>query len=71
MSTLTLDIPEDVKQQLDQLSEQKQVSSEDLVRESLRRYLIKEEIKRIRSFTVPLAQAAGYFTDEDIFRDMS
>ena len=71
MSTLTLRIPDDLKEQLEQLSRQQQRPASELVRESLRRYIVTEQLKAIRRTTVPLAEAQGFLTDEDIFKVVS
>ena len=71
MSTLTLRIPDDLKEQLEELSRQLQRPTSELVRESLRRYIVTEQLKAIRRATVPLAEAQGLLTDEDIFKAIS
>jgi predicted transcriptional regulator len=71
MTTLTLRIPDELKQQLDELSRKLNRSTSELVRESLRRYIATEELKAIRRITVPLAEAQGFLTDEDIFDAVS
>ena len=71
MSTLTLRIPDDLKKQLEELSRQQQRPTSELVRESLRRYVVTEQLKTIRRTTVPLAEAQGFLTDEDIFKEVS
>ena len=71
MSTLTLRIPDDLKAQLEELSRQQQRPTSELVRESLRRYVVAEQLKAIRRVTVPLAEVQGYLTDEDIFKVVS
>lgn len=71
MSTLNVRIPDDLKHQLDELSAQQHRPTSDLVRESLRRYLATEQLKAIRKLTVPLAEAQGFLTDEDVFEAVS
>jgi predicted transcriptional regulator len=71
MSTLTLRIPDELKEQLEALSRQQQRPASELVRESLRRYLAVEQLKAIRREIVPEAEAQGFFTDEDVFRAVS
>jgi predicted transcriptional regulator len=71
MSTLTLRIPDDLKEQLEELSRTQNRPASELVRESLRRYLAVETFKALRAQTVPLAEAQGFLTDEDIFRVVS
>jgi predicted transcriptional regulator len=71
MSTLTLRIPDELKQQLEELSRQQQRPTSELVRESLRRFIVTEQLKAIRRVTVPLAEAQGFLTDEDVFKEVS
>lgn len=71
MSTLTLRIPDDLKEQLEELSRQLHRPTSDLVRESIRRYVVAEQLKAIRRVTVPLAEAQGFLTDDDIFKAVS
>jgi predicted transcriptional regulator len=68
---MTVRIPDDLKQQLDKLSRQLKRPTSELVRESLRRYIVTEQLRAIRRNTVPLAEAQGYLTDEDIFKEVS
>ena len=71
MSTLTLRIPDDLKEQLEELSRRQQRPTSELVRECLRRYLVAEQLKALRQTTVPLAEAQGFLTDEDVFKEVS
>jgi predicted transcriptional regulator len=71
MSTLTLRISDNLKKQLDELSRQQRRPMSELVRESLRRYIVTEQLKTIRHRTVPLAEAQGFLTDEDLFKVIS
>jgi predicted transcriptional regulator len=67
--TLTVRVSPDLKRQLDALSRRTHRSSSDLVRESLRRF--SEQMAAIRKMTVPLAEAQGFVTDEDVFKAVS
>ena len=71
MKTLTLRIPEDLKRQLEELSHQQRRPTSELVRESLRRFVVTEQLKAIRRSTVPLAEAQGFLTDDDLFGEIS
>ena len=71
MSTLNVRIPDDLRRQLEELSRQQNRPTSDLVRESLRRYIVTEQLKAIRRISVPLAEAQGLLTDEDIFKAIS
>jgi hypothetical protein len=41
------------------------------VRDALRRQLAIAQFQDLRRRIMPLAEAAGYLTDEDVFRDVS
>ena len=71
MSTITLNISDDLKEQLEELSRRQQRPESEVVSESLRRYIATEQLKAIRRATVPLAEAQGFLTDEDIFKAVS
>ncbi len=71
MTILNVPIPDDLKQQLDQLSRQQHRPASELVRESLRRYIAVEQLKAMRRVSVPLAEAQGFLTDEDVFKAVS
>jgi predicted transcriptional regulator len=70
-TTLNVRIPADLKRQLDALSRRQHRPSSELARESLRRYIASEQIAALRKTTVPLAEAQGFITDEDIFKAVS
>jgi predicted transcriptional regulator len=71
MNTLTLQIPDDLNVQLEALSRKLRRPTTELVGEALRRYIAIEQLEAVRRVTVPLAEAEGYLTDEDIFKVVS
>jgi len=42
-----------------------------IVRDAVRRHLALHEFESLRKQMMPFAAAAGYLTDEDVFRDVS
>ena len=71
MSTLTVRVPDALKRDLVRLSKQRGLSAGDLVRESLQRYLAVTRFRALREKVVPAAEAAGFLTDEDVFKAIS
>lgn len=69
--TLNVRIPVELKRQLDAVSRSQHRPASELVRESLRRYLASEQLAAVRKMTVPLAEAQGFITDEDVFKAVS
>ena len=70
-STLTLRLDDDLDALLEKLVEQTGRSRSELAREALRRQLTLVEFEQQRRRVLPFAEARGYLTDEDIFRDIS
>lgn len=70
-TTLNVRMPTELKRQLEELSRRQHRSSSELVRESLRRFIVAEQFAAVRKSTVPLAEAQGFITDDDIFKAIS
>jgi predicted transcriptional regulator len=66
-----LEIPNELMTQLNRLALSQNHPVASLVEEALLHYIAVEVMKSLREKTVPLAEAQGYLTDEDIFREVS
>lgn len=66
-TTITIRLPEEMKESLQALCKSENKALSDLVRESLKNYLAVKRFRKLRSKTLPFAEAAGYLTDEDVF----
>ena len=71
MSTLTVRIDDHLRDELNEISKAEHVAVSDLVRESLRKYVLVKKFRGLRSTVLPLAEAEGYLTDDDIFGEVS
>jgi predicted transcriptional regulator len=71
MNTLTIRLPDDLRDDLQRLSEEQSKPVSDIVRESIRRYVAVEKFRSLRKKALPFAEAQGYLTDEDIFDAIS
>ncbi|MDZ7759130.1 MAG: ribbon-helix-helix protein, CopG family [Desulfovermiculus sp.] len=71
MTSLTVRLPEGMKNELNQLSREQNKAVSDIVRESLRRYIAVEKFRSMRGKILPFAEAQGLLTDEDIFKALS
>ncbi|GMV05688.1 MAG: hypothetical protein AMXMBFR53_19650 [Gemmatimonadota bacterium] len=70
-SALTIRLDPELEKQLDRLAERTGRSRSEIVREALRRQLAVSQFQELRRRMMPFAEAAGYLTDEDVFRDVS
>ena len=68
---LTIRLDPALERQLSRAAKRSGRSRSDLVRDALRRQLAVAQLDDLRRRVMPLAEARGYLTDEDIFRDVS
>ena len=71
MTTLTIRLPEQLRNDLKSLSRQEHKAVSDIVRESLRRHVAVQQCRGLRRKILPLAEAQGLVTDEDVFRALA
>ena len=70
-SALTIRLDPDLNRQLARQAKRTGRSRSDVAREALRRQLAVAQFEELRRRVMPLAEARGYLTDEDVFRDVS
>lgn len=70
-SALTIRLDPELECQIDRAAQRSGRSRSEFVREAIRRQLALDDLADIRRRTMPFAEAAGYLTDEDVFRDLS
>jgi len=71
MTNLTIRLPEELKNELDEISRDENRAVSDIVRESIRRYIAIEKFRSVRKKILPFAEAQGLLTDEDVFKALS
>ena len=70
-TTLTIRLNEDLNELLTNVARQSGKNRSDIAREALRRQLRISQFESLRRQMMPFAEARGYLTDEDVFRDVS
>ena len=71
MSAVTIRLDPKLQRELDRLCRRLGRTRSELVRDALRRQIALLRFEEGRSRAMPYAEAAGYLTDEDVFRDVS
>jgi len=71
MGTLTIRLDEKLERELARLAKRTGRSKSEVAREALRRQLSIQRFRALRREAMPYAAAAGYLTDEDVFRNIS
>jgi len=70
-SALTIRLDRALQRQLSLLAKRSGRSRSEIARDALRRQLAVLQFEEARRQVMPFAEARGYLTDEDIFRDIS
>jgi predicted transcriptional regulator len=70
-STLTIRLDPDLERQVARVAKRTGRSRSEVVRDAVRRQLALAQFADLRRRIMPLAEARGYLTDEDVFRDVS
>jgi predicted transcriptional regulator len=70
-STLTIRLDADLEALLSRASKRAGVSRSELARQALRRQLRISQFDALRKRIVPFAEARGYLTDDDVFKEIS
>jgi len=71
MNTLTVRLPNELRSELEDISQEQRKPVSDLVRESIRRYVALERFRALRKRVLPFAEAQGFIMDEDVFKAVS
>ena len=70
-SALTIRLDPELEKKLERAAKRSGRTRSDIAREALRRQLALTQFEELRKRMMPFAEAAGYLTDEDVFRDVS
>ncbi len=68
---ITIRLEKDLERRLDEVVRQTGRTRSEIVREALRRQLDVMAFDALRERMMPFAEAAGFLTDEDVFREVS
>lgn len=70
-SVLTIRLDPALGRQVARIAKRTGRSRSEVVRDAVRRQLTLAEFENLRRRIMPFAEARGYLTDEDVFRDVS
>ena len=70
-NVVTLRLDKDLERMLDQVCRRSGRNRSAVIRDALRRQLSILMFERLRQQVMPFAEARGYLTDEDIFKEVS
>lgn len=71
MATVTIRLDDKADRELSRLARRMGKTRSEVVRDALRSFELHARIESIRHDLLPKAQATGWLTDEDVFRDIS
>ena len=70
-TTITVRVDEELNELLTKAARQSGKSRSEIARNAIRRHLFISRFNCLRRRMMPFAEASGYLTDEDMFRDVS
>jgi len=70
-ATLTIRLDDDLDRMLTTASQQSGRNRSEVAREALRRQLRISRFEGLRKRIMPFAEARGFLTDEDVFKEVS
>jgi predicted transcriptional regulator len=70
-ATVTIRLDDTLERELERACVQTGRTRSDLARDALRRQIALLRFERLRKKVLPLAEARGYLTDDDVFRELS
>jgi predicted transcriptional regulator len=70
-ATLSIRLDRTTQKMLSQVCRRDRRRKSEIVRDALRRQLSIQLFERLRREIMPFAEARGYLTDEDVFREVS
>ncbi|OGW61928.1 MAG: CopG family transcriptional regulator [Nitrospirae bacterium RBG_16_64_22] len=70
-ATLTIRLDKDLERMLAKVSRLAGRTRSEIARDALRRQLAIHLFDQLRERVAPFAEARGYLTDEDVFKDIS
>jgi len=70
-SVLSVSLPEKMAAELDAVAKETGRNKSDIVKESLGEFLWEKKFRRMKKRLSPKAKAAGFVTDDDVFKAIS
>ena len=66
---LSISLDQVTEQFLSKIAKSEKCSKSEIVKRALKKYSFSSQFKALRKSLKPYAEKAGYFTDDEIFRD--
>ncbi|PIQ62142.1 MAG: CopG family transcriptional regulator [Bacteroidetes bacterium CG12_big_fil_rev_8_21_14_0_65_60_17] len=70
-SAITVRLDKSLQKRLESVSKRTGVSRSDIIRDALKRQLATLAFEKHRETVMPFAEARGFLTDEDVFKEVS
>jgi len=68
---LSISLDSKLKDRIEQASKLYHISKSEIVKKAVEKYLLNKELNELRDILIPYAEKAGYFSDEDVFKEIS
>lgn len=71
MTVVSIELDDELAKELKQTAESLKTSEVDLIKKAVDNFLRQQRMDQIRKEMQPYAEAVGYLTEEDIYREIS
>jgi predicted transcriptional regulator len=71
MASITIEVPQELKLELDDLAQREGVAPEDVVERAIKDHLFVRQFRSMRERMTAKARSQGIVTDEDVFDRVS
>ncbi len=68
MTTIAIPIEEKIQTELEQYAKEQNLTTEEVLERIVKQFILEARIKAFRKIMQPLAEKAGYFSEDDILR---
>jgi len=68
---LSISLDSKLKDRIEQASKLYHLSKSEIVKKAVEKYLLNKELNELRDILIPYSEKAGYFSDEDVFKEIS
>ena len=68
---ITIRLPEAIEKELEEFISEEHLSKSEAIRKAIKDFLFIRKFRKLRREILPYAEAAGLYTDEDVFNSIS
>jgi metal-responsive CopG/Arc/MetJ family transcriptional regulator len=68
---ISISIDKSLKEKVEKAAGRFNISKSELIKKAIEKYIAHTELREIREILIPQAEKEGFYTDDDIFNEIS